>query len=917
METILSFGVWIKRRRKALDLTQDDLAHLVGCSLETIRKIEGDARRPSRQIAALLAEHLELPPEEREDFIRCARAELRADRLPPPARGAARAAFVPAPSPAPLTPDLHQTNLPAQPNALIGRQREIAEVTGLLRGDDVRLLTLTGPGGTGKTRLALAAAAELARWNVETFQCSNVPTVGEGQFVDGIFFVNLAPIRDAALVLPTIAQTLGVIEMGDQPIEQRLKAYLRAKQMLLLLDNFEQVIDAAPQIGELLAAAPGLKVLATSRATLHIYGEHEYAVPPLGLPPIAVRTLERSNVQTFNAEITQYEAVRLFIDRARAAKADFAVTNENAPAVAEICCQLDGLPLAIELAAARVKLFSPETLLARLSQPLALLTGGPRDLPARQQTLRNTIEWSYDLLDEAEQALFRRLGMFVGGCTLDGAEAVCVGVGSWELGDGSASPAPNPQSPTPIPDGLISLIDKSLLRQEDGPDGEPRFMMLETVREYALERLVESGEEYTAQRRHAEYFLALAESAAPQLHMAEQRTWLARLEAEHSNLRAALVWSQMADIKADFGLQLATALAEFWEMRGHMNEGRGWLSDALARAPEPTLFRARALNALGYLTGWSGGAPAYQFFEESLALGQALGDKQPIADALFGLARFGEGSLDYDQYDCLKTSLALCRELGDKVGSVRALHYLGYTVGTEGDYQRGTELCKEALALAREMGDLRGCANVLHAWGRIARAHNDPMHAQAYLQESLKLLRDLGDQSGALWPLLGLADVAQSQGDYRWAETLLNEAIELCRRLSSNRVLAWALINLGDIALYQGDAARAGALFAESLALFREFGSEGGIAQCLLGFAGVFGASGQGRRAARLCGAVEALLESDGVSIESYLPPDDRVHYDRTIAAIRAQLDEATFAAAWAEGQQMTLEQAIAEALDR
>jgi hypothetical protein len=376
---------------------------------------------------------------------------------------------------------------------------------------------------------------------------------------------------------------------------------------------------------------------------------------------------------------------------------------------------------------------------------------------------------------------------------------------------------------------LISLIDKSLLRQEDGLDGEPRFVMLETVREYTLERLEESGEEDTAQRRHAEYFLALAKSAAPQLHMAEQRTWLARLEAEHSNLRAALVWSQMADIKADFGLQLATALAEFWEVRGHMNEGRGWLSDALARAPEPTLLRARALNALGYLTGWSGGAPAYQFFEESLALGQALGDKQSVADALFGLDRFGRETFgqatdNSAAYDRLSASLALCRELGDKAGSVRALHYLAYAVGIDGNYQRGTELCEEGLALAQEMGDVRGCANVLHAWGRIARAHHDATRASAYLQESLNLLRDLGDQSGALWPLLGLADVAQLQGDYRWAETLLNETIELCRRLSSNRVLAWALINLGDIALYQGDATRAGALFAESLALFREFG---------------------------------------------------------------------------------------------
>jgi predicted ATPase/DNA-binding XRE family transcriptional regulator len=928
MEDVLSFGLWIKRRRKALDLRQDDLASLVGCSHEMIRKIEGDARRPSRQIAALLAEHLELPTEERDGFIRCARAELSIDRLPPPARSAPRAAFVaarrsPAPAPGPF-----RTNLPAQPNALIGREREIAEVTALLRDDDVRLLTLTGPGGTGKTRLTLAAAAELARWNVETFERSNVPAVSGGLFPDGIFFVNLAPIRDRTLVIPTIAQTFRMAEMDGQSIEQRLKIYLRAKHLLLLLDNFEQVGDAAPHVADLLASAPGLKVLVTSRATLHIYGEHEFPVPPLGLPPLG-RTTEATEITEERryvpvspsvssmrsvVELTQYEAVRLFVARAQAAKPDFTVTNDNAPAMAEICYRLDGLPLAIELAAARVKLFRPEALLARLSQPLALLTGGPRDVHERQRTLRNTIEWSYNLLDTDEQALFRRLGVFVGGCTAEAAEAVLRTEGRG-LSSGASISVLSPQSS--VLDALGSLMDKSLLRQEEGLDGESRFVMLETVREYALERLAESGEEDELRRRHAEFFLALAEAAHWQLHGLDRRVWLARLNVENDNLRAVLAASLTTELNSEIGLRLATMLREFWDICGYDHEGRMWLSDMLARSAEPTLLRARALNALGFLAQESDFALDHELFEESLAIGQALDDKQCIADALYGLGRStqnaGDGS---DMHNYLSASLALYQELGDKVGSIRALRQLGFVVGAAGNYKRGTQLCEEGLSLAREIGDMSSCAFLLNVLGRIARFDNDAAHSTAYLQESLALFRDLGDQSGMVWPLLGLADAGQLEGDYDRAEMLLDEAITLSRRLEHDRHLAWGLVNMGDVQLYQGNAVGARALFEESLALFQAFDHRDGIAQCLLGFAGVAAAFGRAQRAARLYGAAETVFESLGATIEEQ-PLDDRTHYDHTLAAIRAQLDGPTLATAWAEGRKMALEQAIEEALDR
>ncbi|HEX9438481.1 MAG TPA: NB-ARC domain-containing protein, partial [Roseiflexaceae bacterium] len=385
--------------------------------------------------------------------------------------------------------DRPTTNLPAQITVFIGRERELAALRNLLGRDDVRLVTLTGPGGTGKTRLSLQIAAEAL-----------------DMFAHGVWFVSLAPIGDPDLVAATIAQALGVREAGGRPIRELLRSYLREKRTLLLLDNFEQIVDAAPLISELLAFAPGLKVLVTSRTTLHLSGEREYPVPPLGLPPTDDRrwttddrkagdpTLEWPNMRA--ETISQYEAVRLFIERAQAARADFAVTNENAPAVAEICARLDGLPLAIELAAARIKLFPPQALLGRLGNRLKLLTGGARDLPERQQTIRNTIDWSYQLLNDAEKTLFMRLGVFVGGCTIEAVEAVCNAEGDL---------------PMDIIDGIAALTDKSLLRQEEGIDGEPRFTMLQTIRAYALDRLEALGSAEALWQQHAEYYLALVE----------------------------------------------------------------------------------------------------------------------------------------------------------------------------------------------------------------------------------------------------------------------------------------------------------------------------------------------------------------------------------------------------------------------
>jgi predicted ATPase/class 3 adenylate cyclase len=401
------------------------------------------------------------------------------------------------------TLDAFRNNLPLQPTPLIGREKEVSEVCDLLRTEETRLLTLTGPGGTGNTRVALQAAADLLE-----------------DFPDGTYFVSLATLTEAELLLPAAAEMVGVREVGEQPLDETLKDYLSQRRLLLVLDNFEQVLEAASAVTELLAVAPGMKVLATSRAPLGLYGEHEFPVPPLSMPDLkSPPSLER---------LTQYEAVGLFVERARAVKPDFSITNESAPAVAEICVRLDGLPLAIELAAARIKMLPPKAMLHRLTSRLKLLTGGARDLPERQRTLRATIEWSHALLDEGEQVLFGRLAVFSGGRTLEAIEAICDAEGDL---------------PVDAFEGVSSLQDKSLLRQEEGVRGEPRFVMLETIHEFAREKLQESGEAEEIKRLHAQYFLTLAEEAYPEFKGANQLEWLERLEVEHDNVRAALTWA--------------------------------------------------------------------------------------------------------------------------------------------------------------------------------------------------------------------------------------------------------------------------------------------------------------------------------------------------------------------------------------
>jgi predicted ATPase/DNA-binding CsgD family transcriptional regulator len=673
-------------------------------------------------------------------------------------------------------------------------------------------------------------------------------------FADGTCFVALAPITEPGLVVSTIAQALGVREQGSRPLLDGLKASLREQQLLLLLDNFEQLIVVAPIVVELLMGAPALKVLVTSRASLHLSGEHEFVVPPLALPDL-------QNLPPPD-RLLEYGAIRLFVARAQAVHSAFALTGENAHAIAAICQQVDGLPLAIELAAGRSKLFSPQALLPRLVNRLKLLVGGAQDLPLRQQTLRGTIAWSYNLLDEEEQRLFRRLAVFVGGCTLEAAEAVCTAHADLEID---------------VLEAVAGLVDKSLLRQEVQADGEPRLVMLETIREYAVERLAESGETEAIGRRHASFFLAMAEQSDRKLRSAEQSTWRRRLMVEHDNLRAALRWT-LESQEAELGLRLAGALLLFWRFCNCLREGRGWLEQVLAQpgAQAPTAARAKALRAAGAMAYYQGDFPE--------------------ANRL------------------LEASVIVSREIGaaGKLELAQALLMLGEVALLQGNASEAYKLAREGLLVCQEVGDAWLMAMALRLLGRATGELGDLVAARSLLEESAAQLRIIGDRRYLMMPVDALGMLALRQGDYPGARAYFEETLSVAQEMSDEPFIANALAHLGTVALRVGDYPQSAALYQQSLALNREQGNKDGIVEDLAGLAEVASLLGQPERAARLLGAVEALREVSGIR----LSPLRRADYDRTVAGIRAHLDQATFVEALAQGRAMPLERAIVQALE-
>jgi predicted ATPase/class 3 adenylate cyclase/Tfp pilus assembly protein PilF len=767
--------------------------------------------------------------------------------------------------------DTQPTNLPAQPTLFVGRERELDEIVSLLSEGGIRLLTLTGPGGTGKTRLALQAAADLL-----------------DDFPDGVFFVPLATIADAALAPAAIATALAIPETAGQTPREQVLTELAERSLLLVLDNLEQLPDLGPFVAELLATAPGLAVLATSRAPLRVRGEREYPVLPLPLPgEISAGSLDA---------IAASDAVRLFVDRAQAIMPGFALDANNADAVAEIVRRLDGLPLAIELAAARVRLFAPEAMLKRLETRLPLLTGGPRDLPERQRALRATIAWSYDLLTPGEQALFRRLAVFAGGMTLDAVAYVG-----------------RPEGTIDALDGLERLVEHSLIQTTGDGESEPRFRMLETIREYGLERLAESGEVIDTRSRHLGFFLDLAEQATLELTGPGQGAWLARLEAEHDNLRAAL--SSAATLSEDApALRLAAALAPFWEARGHYSEGRDWLERTLARgASEPKSARAAVLTGAGSIARMQGDTTrATELLEAALALADALGDRAGAGriHVLLGHVADRRGDLS-GAAERFEAALAVAREIGDRALTASALGNLGIVADLSGDSARATAAYEEALAIFRELGDRRREAAALDNLGVVARGQGQLAKATRRYEEAMAVRRELGDAWGIAATLGNLGVVAHQSGDFTQARVYYEESLAGFRALGDLRGVAGTLGNLGTTARLLGNLPEAAALQQEALAIAQDAGDQVGIATELEGIAAVAVAAGISERAVRLIGAAADLRETTGASI----PPDDRPDYERTLAAARAQLGPARFEEARDAGHGLRLEEAVTEAL--
>ena len=757
--------------------------------------------------------------------------------------------------------DFIPNNLPLQLTSFIGREREFTEIKRLLstsppaplrlgegspsgRGEvSPRLVTLTGSGGCGKTRLSLQVGADLS-----------------DEFSDGVWLIELAPLSDSALVTQAVTSTLGVREQPGRSLLETLLDYLQSKQLLLIFDNCEHVLSACAQLTDnLLKRCPKLKILANSREALGIAGESNYPIFPLPLPEVRPQSSGKTN--NWSA-LAQCESVRLFVERATAVLPTFAITSQNALAIAQICQRLDGIPLAIELAAARVKALSVEQITARLDDSFRLLTGGSRAALPRQQTLRAAMDWGYDLLSEPERALLRRLSVFASGFTLEAAEAVVSeptkGLSLWV-------------QDSEVLDLLTRLVDKSLVLVEERRE-ETRYRLLETVRQYARDKLLEAHEPEIFRRRHRDYFLKISEHAETKLQGQEQTVWLKRLEREHDNLRAALEWS-LASRETDLALRLVGALWFFWHVHGDWSEGRRCLEESLvaSHGSESVAVRAKVIHGSGVLA-WRQG--------------------------------------DYERATALvEQSWALYRELGDTRQLAYCPNVLGLIAHHQGDDARAVRLLEESLTLFRELNDKRGIAYALNILGLIAHRQGDNERAAQFCEESLRLRRELGDQRGVALVLRLLGGVVLHRGDLKTSAALYKESLGVFRELGDKWGIADSLRQLGRLAHYLGDARQSETLLKESLMRQRELGNKDGIASCLEGLGGVACTRKELERALTLFGAAEALREQIGAP----LPLAERADYEHQVSMARAGFGEC--AAVWAQGHAMALEQAIEYAL--
>ncbi len=811
----------VEYARSALALDPiDEAAHRLLMRLYCGTGQRAAALRQYEVCRAVLAKELGEQPDERTEALREAIQRRRAAGGGPAPAREPRPAAAREPSPRPAT-------LPAGPAALVGREKELAEVLDLIGRGDGRVLTLTGPGGTGKTALAVKAAEDLA-----------------GRFPDGVFFVDLSALEEPAQVVPAIAATLDVRESRGQavPLFDLLAATLGRRKVLLVLDNFEHVAEAAGRVAALAAACPGLEALVTSRESLHIRDAREYPVPPLRVPdPAASRSADH---------LAGYAAVRLLVERAVTARPDFTLTDSNAAAVEEICAGLDGLPLAIELAASRLRVLSPQDLASRLSDRLRLLGAGPPDLPARQRTLRGAIEWSYDLLDGSEKRLFARLAVFAGGFAPRAAEEVCGDAGGAD-----------------VLEGLVSLAEKNLLRREEA-SGESRLRMLETIGEYARLRLRESGEAAAVADRHAAYYLRLAETGEAGLDGPEHAVWLARLEVENANLRAA-VERFLAAGRGEDALRLAAALRWYWYRGGRFSEGRGILERSLEQPAAPSRAHARALDALGWIA----------FVQGDWTRARALYER----------------------------SLAEARELSQRSVEASALAYLGVVERWLGERTAGTAHGKQAVAVAREVGDPVCLARALISAYATTGGRFEGRSPRAELEEAARISREAGFRWGEAHALNGLGDLLRETGDHRGARPVYEAALAGFREVEDPWMVAWTLEGLGSAALRGRDFRRAEANMKEALSLFSLLGDRASSVYMVGRLALAARGAGRDARAARLMAASSALGEAA-------LGPEAARRGGAVTAAASARY-RARFAAEWARGLTMTLDNAIAYAL--